>query len=94
VSADDIRRTAESLTVRKPEPLMRDYYVAATRRPRKAFTTLSPHWMLWTARIQAPDLAAARTKAIELITELGDEYGELQILWDEAPAYIARPVLA
>jgi len=70
----------------------RDYYIAATVRPR-ADGARQWSWILWTARIQAPDLASARTKAIELITEHGGEYGELQINWEATTPYIARPVL-
>lgn len=44
---------------------------------------------LWTRRIQASSLGSAREYAIHMIREMGNDYGELQILWDDADVYTA-----
>ncbi len=68
-------------------PPLKDYYASATIRLQ---APTSPHWHLWSVRLQAPSLAAARAQALALIAGQECEYGGLQVLWDASP--VATPV--
>lgn len=63
---------------------MRDYWCSAMVRPSE-----SKHWILWTARIQAGTLSAARACAIRVISEAGYEFGALDMIWDTCTPVIA-----
>lgn len=63
---------------------MTDYFASATIR-RKTTHRLGAYY-LWSARIPAATLSAARAMAIQMIADLDCEHGELQILTADAPA--------
>ena len=67
---------------------MLDFFVSATVRSTYPMVT-GRGWWLWTARIQASSLSAARAHAISMIVAWDREYGELQILWDASPIHVA-----
>lgn len=85
------RRASDIAQTLDPKPALRDYWVSATVRNAKGCTWDDVRAHLWTKRIQARDLAAARECAILMIVRANLEYLELQVLWNDAEAVIAEP---